>query len=170
MTTKAGQQPKGKGDENQEEVERQDAQETSEDTTAEAQEQNAQRNDGEDGTQEDTEKVFTRTDAEKIAASAVNSYIESQKATRSDGGGLDADTLAAAFAKANEPLVQRIDALTSKVQEIESEAVSRDDSDDETAGGGEQQGMTEEVKRKDPFRGSILPGLASVYPSNRRRA
>lgn len=165
-TKETADMPKGKeqveaqGAEQKETVERQDATDESQEVQAEAEETQVERQDNateESATeeaQEDAEKVFTRSEAEEIARSAVEAALaKKEQAQRQDADPIA--VMSSAFEKVLAPVVQRMDDLTRKVDEVQKTTVVREDSMDDV----QESDSEDEVQREDPFRGTIFPGL-----------
>jgi hypothetical protein len=158
--SKDKEQNDAQGAEDQETVERQEASDESQETeakaTADEQAETEDKVEREEET-EDTEKVFTRTEAETIAASAVESYVASQTAKREDNPNVEmGKAVGAAISEALSPVVQRMDTLQQEVNSVKSTTVAREDDLDDGDGGAVDEA---EIKRLDPFRGSMFPGL-----------
>ena len=163
-------EPKAQGEKDQDTVARQDASgetsETKTDVTA-TDESKVERTDAvaaeetetkvEDKV-EDTEKVFTRSEARAIAERAVDSYIEEKQTKRSEDPNVTA--LAGALKEVMGPGVTRLDALQTELDKVKNTTVARADDHDGDDPAQAAKETEEEVKRKDPYRGAIFGGAA----------
>lgn len=157
--SKDKEQNDAQGAEDQETVERQDTSDETQETEATATRESEEQEQEEqvEREEEDTDKVFTRTDAAEIAKSAVESYIADQEAKREDNPNESmGKAIGAAIAEAMTPVVQRMDTLAQEVESVKNTTILREDDLDDEDNSAESD---DEIKRKDPYRGSIFPSL-----------
>lgn len=156
-----GKEQQAQGAEDQENVERQDASDESSEENTATETETVERTETETETEvEDTEKVFTRSEAQAIAETAVEAHMEKlEQKKREDEGPATASSIgaavAAAMGEALAPVVQRVDDLAKKVDQVKSTTIAREDTEDDDSTHNSSE-SDEDIKRKDPYRGAIF--------------